>query len=162
MGEKNCKLGKKKKIVALCMFVFIGALTTGAVSTTNQTRVEEEVVYDGVYLEDKNLGNLTRDELIDILNEYCHEKLQENTINIVYQDVINEKINASDVGLSYDVKDIADEIINIGKEGNLIKNTLDRIYIKINKKVISFDEVCNDKILDEYIDNLSSLIDIEK
>lgn len=162
MGEKNCKLGKKKKIVALCMFVFIGALTTGAVSTTNQTRVEEEVVYDGIYLEDKNLGNLTRDELIDVLNEYCHEKLQENTINIVYQDVINEKINASDVGLSYDVKDIADEIINIGKEGNLIKNTLDRIYIKINKKVISFDEVCNDKILDEYIDNLSSLIDIEK
>ena len=120
------------------------------------------MVYDGVYLEDKNLGNLTRDELIDVLNEYCHEKLQENTINIVYQDVINEKINASDVGLSYDVKDIADEIINIGKEGNLIKNTLDRIYIKINKKVISFDEVCNDKILDEYIDNLSSLIDIEK
>lgn len=162
MGEKNCKLGKKKKIVALCMFVFIGALTTGAVSTTNQTRVEEELVYDGVYLEDKNLGNLTRDELIDVLNEYCYEKLQENTINIVYQDVINEKINASDVGLSYDVKDIADEIINIGKEGNLIKNTLDRIYIKINKKVISFDEVCNDKILDEYIDNLSSLIDIEK
>ena len=126
------------------MFVFIGALTTGAVSTTNQTRVEEELVYDGVYLEDKNLGNLTRDELIDVLNEYCYEKLQENTINIVYQDVINEKINASDVGLSYDVKDIADEIINIGKEGNLIKNTLDRIYIKINKKVISFDEVCND------------------
>ena len=162
MGEKNCKSGKKKKIVALCMFVFIGALTTGAVSTTNQTRVEEELVYDGVYLEDKNLGNLTRDELIDVLNEYCYEKLQENTINIVYQDVINEKINASDVGLSYDVKDIADEIINIGKEGNLIKNTLDRIYIKINKKVISFDEVCNDKILDEYIDNLSSLIDIEK
>ena len=162
MGEKNCKLGKKKKIVALCMFVFIGALTTGAVSTTNQTRVEEELVYDGVYLEDKNFGNLTRDVLIDVLNEYCYEKLQENTINIVYQDVINEKINASDVGLSYDVKDIADEIINIGKEGNLIKNTLDRIYIKINKKVISFDEVCNDKILDEYIDNLSSLIDIEK
>ena len=126
------------------MFVFIGALTTGAVSTTNQTRVEEELVYDGVYLEDKNLGNLTRDELIDVLNEYCYEKLQENTINIVYQDVINEKINASDGGLSYDVKDIADEIINIGKEGNLIKNTLDRIYIKINKKVISFDEVCND------------------
>lgn len=143
MEEKNCKLGKKKKIVALFMFVFIGALTTGAVSTTNQTRVEEELVYDGVYLEDKNLGNLTRDELIDVLNEYCHEKLQENTINIVYQDIINEKINASDVGLSYDVKDIADEIINIGKEGNLIKNTLDRIYIKINKKVISFDEVCN-------------------
>ena len=49
MGEKNCKLGKKKKIVALCMFVFIGALTTGAVSTTNQTRVEEELVYDGVW-----------------------------------------------------------------------------------------------------------------
>ena len=44
MGEKNCKLGKKKKIVALCMFVFIGALTTGAVSTTNQTRVEEELI----------------------------------------------------------------------------------------------------------------------
>ena len=56
MGEKNCKLGKKKKIVALCMFVFIVALTTGAVSTTNQTRVEEEVIYDGVYLEDKNFA----------------------------------------------------------------------------------------------------------
>ena len=38
MGEKNCKLGKKKKIVALCMFVFIGALTTGAVSTNKGRR----------------------------------------------------------------------------------------------------------------------------
>lgn len=52
--------------------------------------------------------------------------------------------------------------MKIGKEGNLIKNTLDRIYIKINKKVISFDEAFNSEILDEYINNLSSLIDIEK
>lgn len=160
MGKKISKSRKKQKLVALCIFMAIGALTTGAVST-NETKTQGKVVYDGVYLEDESLGNLTKDQLIDTLNEYYNKKLQGNTINIVYEDV-NEEINASDIGLSYDIENIADKIMKIGKEGNLIKNTLDRIYIKINKKVISFDEAFNSEILDEYINNLSSLIDIEK
>lgn len=160
MGEKISKSRKKQKLVALCIFIAIGALTTGAASTS-ETKTQEDIVYDGIYLEDKSLGNLTKNELTDVLKDYYNEKLQQNTINLVYQDM-DEEINGSDIGLTYEIEDIADKIMKIGKEGNLIKNTLDRIYIKINKKVISFDEAFNSEVLDEYINNLSSLIDIEK
>lgn len=160
MGKKIFKSGKKQKLIALCMFIAIGALTTGAVST-NETKTQGEIVYDGIYLEDKSLGNLTKDELIDVLEKYYNEKLQKNTVTLVYND-INEEVSASDVGLNYDIEEIANKIMSIGKEGNLIENTLDRIYIKMNKKVLSFDEVFNNEIFDEYINNLSSLIDVEK
>lgn len=46
MGKKISKSRKKQKLVALCIFMAIGALTTGAVST-NETKTQGKVVYDG-------------------------------------------------------------------------------------------------------------------
>lgn len=161
MRKENSKSKNKKRLLVLLVLVaIIGTTTTTALA--NNTENDESIVCSGVYLDNNNLSNLTKESLIETLQNYYTNKLNENTITLTYGN-ISENIIASDMGISYDIEKIAEEIISIGKEGGLIENIIDKFFIKLNTKTLSYDEKnIDEEKLDECINNLSTLINKEK
>lgn len=151
---------KKRRLVFLCFFIGIASFITGAISI-NENNNENSVVCEGVYLDNINLSNLEKEDLVNILEKHYNEKLVNNKITLNYGE-INQEINATDIGQYYDLEQIANEIMDIGKNKNKFENFIDKVYIKMNKKALSFDGEFNNETLDEYIENIALLIDKEK
>lgn len=158
--EKLKSKNKKRVLLLLLLIAIIGTTTTTALANNTENNVD--LVSSGVYLDNTNLSNLTEESLIETLQSYYTSKLNENTITLTYGDV-TETITAADMGVSYDIEKIAEEIISIGKEGNFVENIIDKFFIKLNTKTLSYNEGnINEEKLDEYINNLSALINKEK
>ncbi len=161
MKKERSKSKKNKRALWLIFFIAVIGTTTTTV-LANNIKGDGELVCDGVYLEDNNLSNLTKEALIETLQSYYDNKLGENTITLTYGD-ITQVVKEEDVGIGYNIEKIAEEIISIGKKGNLLENIIDKFFIKLNTRTLSYDEGDVDKEkLDEYISNLSSLINKEK
>ncbi|MDO4535639.1 MAG: VanW family protein [Clostridium perfringens] len=161
MKKEKSKSKKKKRILLLLvLLVIIGTTTTTALG--KDTKGDGTLVSQGVYLENTNLSNLTKEALIETLQSYYSNKLGKNTITLTYGE-ITEVITAADIGIGYDIEKIAEEIISIGRQGNLLENVIDKFFIRLNKKILSYDEKnVDEEKINEYINNLSSLINKEK
>lgn len=161
MKKKNIiKLLKKHIILIITSILLIIILTTGSILCI-QTHKQKNTVYSNIYFEEVDLSYLTIDEIKLTLENYFNKKLDSFNFEFIYGD-IKEFINCRDLGLYYDIDSISKDIINTGKTGNLLKDTLNRLLINYNSKQLSLYPKIDTSKIDNNIKHFASLINTEK
>ena len=154
--KKKNKKYKKILIVGSLVILFLGS----GVFVVHKTADMSEKSYNGIYVDNIEVGNLDREDLKSKLIEILSLKLIKSSITLNY-DNTSLVVDISNIGAYYDIDSLCDEIISYNKSGNLIKDTLLRISLKLNnlhfKDIPSIDE----SILNNYIDSLSKELNID-
>ena len=102
-----------------------------------------ENIYNGVYINEKHIGNMSKEALISYLNDNFTKKIPDNKIYLKCQD-ITQTISYKDINVQYDIDTAVEQAYSIGREGNVFYK-LYKIYITAKNDYVinlsySFDE----------------------
>lgn len=134
---------------ALIVFILI-LISVPAVSAFLKTSANNNKIFKGIYINNENVGEMTKEEAIGLLDEKFNKPLQEKTIKFTYQDRIF-KTTFKDLNVRYNIEEAVDKALLIGKEGNIFRQTIERIKL-LNSSVnitldLSYDKTNIDKIV---------------
>ncbi len=158
MKDKEKRSNRKsKKVYIICLCVFIIAILT--LCTYCVTRANTSTVYPNINIAGINVGNMTQNQVKDVLKEKLSSQ---NTLKFHYNDT-NFEISGDEISFYIDVEKTAENAINTGKGGNIIKKSVSFLKHTI---IPGSSEVCvnydKDKlmlILSGYLgDNLKDMV----
>lgn len=135
--------------VALIVFILL-IISVPVLSAFFKTSANNNKIFKGIYINNENVGDMTREEAIGFLKEKFNKPLQAKTIKFTYQDRIFNT-TFKDLKVSYNIEEAVDRALLIGKEGNLVKQTIERIKL-LNSSVnialkLSYDKLSVEKIV---------------
>lgn len=157
-GIINTKMQKflSIKTLVIVLLIISTILSYFIVTNVNLVKSYSSKVYPGVYILDKDLSNLSKEELNNELSTLVEGLINKN---IKVSSEGNEfNISYSELEASIDFSNVESEIMNYGKalsffgKLNLIK--------KPQSKEFTLDLSYNEELLDNFISSISSAVDI--
>ena len=149
------KLNKNTLIVA---GVIIALIIVGIIgyffSINKKVAAWEDKIYSEIYVYGVNIGELNKEEAIDLLNEKLPQAIMDKKLKVVVGDKSVE-LSYGELNPTYNVEDIVNEALAYGKDkGVFAKNSLIKGKDEINLDAnISFDEEAllafENKVLEE-------------
>ena len=100
-------------ILVVLIFVMLGLSVFFAVDVLTY-----ENIYNGVYLNEKHIGNLSKEALTSYLNENFTKKIPDKFIYLKCKD-ITQTIAYQDINAQYDIDATVEQAHSIGREGNI-------------------------------------------
>ncbi len=119
--------------VSLICFIFIMLAVTAQIT---YSILKFDRVYKGVYINDLNVANLSRDELSVMLKDKYQSKVKDSALSLKSQDKF-ERLSFSDMGVSYNIEEAVKSAYGVGRTGGLFQRLYD-IY-KTGKEVRRFE-----------------------
>lgn len=139
-----------KKILQLIVIFFLSISLAVIGSTTYASaEVNDDRISDGVYIDDVNVSQMTKDEAAIAVDNFI-QSLQQKEIIITVGDK-SARTTLGDMGYSYDLKDSIDQAYTIGRTGNLIKRYKEIKDIEQGNKVFTVEFSMDDAKLKEFI-----------
>lgn len=119
-------------------------------------------IYNGVYVNDVNIGKMTYSECLDFLNSIYTDKIGEIKIILTNND-FSKKFNLSDFNVVYDVENAVKKAYDIGRTGNIFKRLKEILRVSKNGAVIDLEFSFNEKKLMDSIEDFykNSLIEVQ-
>ena len=154
--HKKSKKGKKILLIGSLAILFLGSNAFVVHNTKNMYNRS----YEGIYIDNIEVGNLDKESLKSKLTEILSSKTIKDSITLNY-DNTSLIVDIASIGAYYDIDSLCDEIISYKKSGNLIKDTLLRISLKINNINFKDAPYIDESTLDNYIDSLSKELNID-
>lgn len=105
-----------------------------AQATADDTDSSGYTCMDGVYIENVNVSGMTKDEVQDVINKKI-ENLSSDVITL-YAGSQTAQVTAGDLGLYCTDTSLADEAVNIGRRGNIVKRFRADQYVKENGRIV--------------------------
>ena len=132
---------------------------SNVLADTPQNTDSSSTICKGVFVDDIELSDKTKEEAVDLVNTYL-------------EDLLNKKIivKANDKEVSVDVKsldaefvqtDYVEQALNIGKMGNVVKRYKDIKDVENDKKVYKVEIKVNDDKLSKFVDTKATECNIE-
>ncbi|MGG5461766.1 VanW family protein [Clostridium sp. B9] len=162
MRSKRSNKSKPQKIALKILIVLIVLFLILISAVAFKTYSSKDRTYEGIFVEDMNMSNLTQKELKSKISDYYSNLLDTFKVTFTYKDMFNETFSANDLGFFYDSDEISSKVFSYGKEGNIIENSLDRLSLKSNPENFSFKAKSNPDALKEKLSEISSKLDKEK
>lgn len=162
MRSKRTEKFNSKRIALKISIVLIALFLVLVSVILFKTYSSKDITYEGIYVENINMSNLTKEDLKEKVTEHYSNLLDNFKITFNYKDMFNETFSAKDLGFFFDVNDISDEVLSFGKEGNILNNTFQRLNLKYNPKHFKFKPQSNSEELSEKLSEISNKIDKEK
>ena len=137
-------------IIALIIVGIIGYFF----SINKKVAAWEDKIYSEIYVYGVNIGELNKEEAIDLLNEKLPQAIMDKKLKVVVGDKSVE-LSYDEINPTYNVEDIVNEALAYGKDkGVFAKNSLIKGKDEINLDAnISFDEEAllafENKVLEE-------------
>lgn len=135
---------------------------TAKVETTalkEETILEEEIVAEGVYVDSVHIGGMTLEEAEEAISNYIKE-LKSKTVTVKVEDE-TERISADELGFDNKDYDFFEQVIEIGKSGNLIKRYKEIKDIAHNNLVLSLEFTIDKNLIKEFVETNLSVYDVE-
>ncbi|MBH1940267.1 VanW family protein [Mobilitalea sibirica] len=111
----------------LIQFLFLSAFSKEAYHYLDQT-VNVNTYYNGIYIDDINLGGLTIDEAKKQLSEARNTNLDEFEIKLEYDNKL-WLLDYKDIGASYDIEEKLNQAYQRGRMGSLLQNFIAHKHI---------------------------------
>lgn len=147
---------KKKLFIGITMlFIVIILIISGTIFC--RTSKASRDIYKGIYINDIDVGGMSKEEAKGILEESFNEKLSNGKLVLKYEDKIFD-IKYTDVGLHYDTEGAVDEAFDFGKKGNIINRTISRWILEDNIHKIALNLVYDKKALEGQVNSIVSKI----
>ena len=145
------KLNKMQITIGVAAILGIILIPLGFVASA----ANSDKIISNTYVENINIGDLTKDEALKKLEEKYNEK----NITIKY----NEKswdILPSDINFKYNIEKTVDEAFNSNRDGNFIENASDTISAKFgNKTNIKVDVDYDKSKLEAKLEEIAKEVD---
>lgn len=160
--DKNSFLNivKKRTVIivtasAVTLVVLIGT------SLCVKTVYDKNIVYKGLYIDNMDVSNLSKNDLESTVEKYYNDKL--NNMNLIFKyEKFDETVNGLDIGASYDTKKISNEIFNTGKDGNVFSQTISRLSLVLHNKKTIYPVDVDEAKIDEYVKHVAKEINQTK
>lgn len=142
-------------VIALVTLVILSAIGCTTYSFKDKT-------YEGIFVSDINVSNLTESELIEKISNHYSNLLANFKVTFTYKNMFNETYSAKDLGFYYDSDKISKEIFDFGKDGNIFSNSIERLKLKSEPYHFNFKPKYNPEALKEKLTKISYKIDKNK
>lgn len=127
---------KNKGIIIVPVFILLVAAIAFSAYVFHNTSSFDNKIYTNVYINDINVGGLTKQEAMKLLDEKLNQSIKDKKIVLKYSD---KKFHTDydQLKVHYDFQGAVNEAFNIGKKGNLVKKTLYLSGLKSNPQKIT-------------------------
>lgn len=148
MEENENRKEKKRKKILISIFIIMCAMllfsTIFAIINSMNNRI-----ISGIYLQGIDISGMTKEQAETRFKELIETVLQKKIV-LKYGEIENI-INLSDLGVSYQIDEAINEACNLGRASNIFKNNWDIVQTKLLKKNITIkinydEETLNSKI----------------
>lgn len=121
--QKKYRAGRRL-FTNLLILTILALVFFTAVSAINlyKDQIDHNFFYQGVYIDDLDLGGLTKEEALELLASTGKDKLKQVNIRLIHEDHV-WVIDKEAVGLTTNISELVEEAYDIGRSGNW----LDRI-----------------------------------
>lgn len=145
--DENRNEKKRKKILISILIIMCAMLllsTIFAIINSMNNRI-----ISGIYLQGIDISGMTKEQAETRFKELIETVLQKKIV-LKYGEIENI-INLSDLGVSYQIDEAINEACNLGRASNIFKNNWDIVQTKLLKKNITIkinydEETLNSKI----------------
>ncbi|ASW43044.1 VanW family protein [Clostridium isatidis] len=144
------------KTIVIALTIISAVLSYFIITNMNLVKSYSSKVYPGVYVLDRDLSNLSKEELHNELTTLV-EKLLNKNIKVISEGK-EFTISYSELEASIDFSNVENEIINFGKDFNFFKKL--NLIKKPESKEFTLSLSYNEELLDNFIANISSNVDI--
>lgn len=148
MEENENRNEKKRKKILISILIIMCAMlllsTIFAIINSMNNRI-----ISGIYLQGIDISGMTKEQAETRFKELIETVLQKKIV-LKYGEIENI-INLSDLGVSYQIDEAINEACNLGRASNIFKNNWDIVQTKLLKKNITIkinydEETLNSKI----------------
>ena len=150
MTEKRWRI-----VLLVLLFVFVCAN-----GRTLFLRFYEPVIWEGIYVEQIPLGDLTKEEALVQLQKY-KEQLSLYEISVLYGAVQTEKVSLHSLGFEMDIEAVLETILQQQKSKNPIRNYLEKRRLKKEPRQYHLQVSVKEDMLREYLERHAVLFDVE-
>ena len=134
-------------VIAIIFLLFIS--TIFAILNINNSKIIK-----GVYIENVDLSNLTKEEAINIINEKIN-KIED--VELSYG-TYNTTVKLEEIGLKISSKDAINNTINLGKTNNIIIDNYSILKANIFKTIFQLNIEVDEEKFEETIKNIQAEI----
>lgn len=104
-------------VTSICSITFAVNSKTGTAINTAYEALDSDLIYNGVFIEEVNIGGLTKEQAIRrATDEYAGARL--DRIFTISYGRYSKDVTYADLGASYDIKKTVDEAYKIGRTGS--------------------------------------------
>lgn len=140
--------------------VLTTALTVlGSQQPSGQEQERTDIIYEGIYINDINVGGLTREEAYEKIEAYI-EALKNEKLTITYGDKFKE-ITLAELDCQPVNKEIIEEAFRIGKQGNLIARYKEIKDIQKNTVQLALKFSYNQEAISTLIEELAQEVVVQ-
>lgn len=161
--RKRTSSNKSKKIIvgiASLGVVSILGITFFSMSVQGLVKSWDNRIYPGVFVQDIDLGGMTKEEATEILYENLQEAIKKKVLSIKIGDEQFE-LMYSDITPSYDITKIVDKAYDFGKEHGTLMKYKNIKNIGDQKNEIEVDFSYDEDKLKEYEEKIKEEVDCE-
>lgn len=147
----------KRKILYLLLstILFLGCMVKNNTYVYADSTEEDAVINSGVYIDEIDVGGLTKEEANTAYTEYINQ-IGSTTITLKHNDKSID-VKLSDIGISCeDGSTVVDEAFSFGRNGNIIKRYKERKDIQQENVVIDVEKTIDKDVMVEYLTNNQS------
>lgn len=157
ISPRNKKMKIKKAIVIGSLAVLV--LGSGSILCYNTSKLENKS-YPGIYLENQPISKLNEEELKSKIDYILSDKIENTNLCLQLGD---ETISPTlaELGVSYNIDEITNDILVFNKSGNIFIDTLKRIALMINNYDYIPKPLIDEETLSTYIDDINDKYSIE-
>ncbi|SEF50722.1 Vancomycin resistance protein YoaR, contains peptidoglycan-binding and VanW domains [Caloramator fervidus] len=116
--------------IALISFIAV-VFITPVLLTLSLLGGNNDKICKGVYINNVYVGDKTKNEAISLLDAKFNKPLYEKELVLKYNDK-EYRINLKDLGVKFNVEKAVEQAYAIAKEGNMLKQVIDRFKLKNN------------------------------
>lgn len=147
--------GLKKICIILCAVMML--LGTGYVA--NAAENSDEVVKEGVKIDSVDVSDMTEKEVKKAVKN--HVKAKTNTK--VYLQINKDKVTTTlkDLGYKWENTELVDQVMEVGKQGNVIKRYKDSVDLKKNGKTFELKMGIDQKKMQAKLEELCKPFDVD-
>lgn len=121
--------------------------------------MDKDIIYDGIYIDEIDVGGFTKEEAYSKIDEYIESK-RNATLLLRFEDHV-EEIPLYELGFDAVNKDVIEEAFDYGKEGNVIKRYKAIKDLKKEPLELDLEFECDESILESYLDSIKNNFAIE-
>ena len=155
MEENENRNEKKRKKILISILIIMCAMlllsTIFAIINSMNNRI-----ISGIYLQGIDISGMTKEQAETRFKELIETVLQKKIV-LKYGEIENI-INLSDLGVSYQIDEAINEACNLGRASNIFKNNWDIVQTKLLKKNITIKINYDEETLNSKIDAMLKLL----
>lgn len=127
------KSKKRTAVIGVLLFLIIACIVMFAVVATT---VKKGKIVKNVYIEEVNVGNMTKKEAKEAIKDYV-DRLEKTKITLKAESE-KETLTVKQMGINLHVDETVDKAYNVGRSKNLIANFINVCKAKHGKDTVDF------------------------